>query len=83
MTPTPSFRSSGTLLAPIQQKDGQVEIVVAQVNIIPVTAADEGAMGLVLRAAVGTINDQNETTMGAHEIVQALRDAANHLEAQQ
>ena len=61
----------------LQHKDGRVELVVAQVNIVPVTAADVGNFAVVARAAVGTINDQNDSTMDAFEIVEALRYAAD------
>lgn len=80
---TPSFRSSGTTVSMLTQKDGRVELVVAQVNIVPVTAADAGNMDVVARAAVGMINDQNDRTMDAAEIIEALRYAADQLEAQQ
>src|ERR1022692_303923 len=36
----PELRSSGTTVSILQHKDGRVELVVAQVNIVPVTAAD-------------------------------------------
>jgi len=80
---TPSFRSSGTTVSILQQKDGRVELVVAQVNVVPVTAADVGNFDLVARAAVGTVSDQNDSTMGPAEIIEALRYAADQLEAQQ
>lgn len=78
---TPSFRSSGTTVSMLTHKDGRVELVVAQVNIVPVTAADAGNMDVVARAAVGMINDQNDRTMDAAEIIEALRYAADQLEA--
>ena len=77
---TPSFRSSGTAVSILQPEDGRVELVVAQVNIVPVTAADVGNFDVVARAAVGTISDQNESTMGPAEIVEALRYAADKVE---
>jgi hypothetical protein len=80
---TPSFRSSGTIVQIVQQKDGRYEIVVAQVNIVPVTAADAGNMDVVARAAIGTVNDQNDKTMDDAEIIEALRYAAAKLEEQQ
>jgi hypothetical protein len=42
---------------------------VAQVNIVPVTAADVGNFDVVARAAVGTISDQNDSTMDPAEII--------------
>jgi hypothetical protein len=39
---------------------------------VPVTAADEGNMDLVVKAAVGTLNDYDRT-MDPAEIVQAWR----------
>jgi hypothetical protein len=66
---TPSFRSSGVLVQQVAQKDGRHEIVVVQVNIVPVTTADQGAEQLVARAVIGTINDQNDVTMNRAEIM--------------
>ncbi len=80
---TPSFRSSGTTVSMLTQNDGRVELVVAQVNIVPVTTADVGNFDVVARAAVGTINDQNDSTMDPAEIIEALRYTADQLEAQQ
>ncbi len=80
---TPSFRSSGTTVSMLTQNDGLVELVVAQVNIVPVTTADVGNFDVVARAAVGTINDQNDSTMDPAEIIEALRYTADQLEAQQ
>lgn len=77
---TPSFRSSGTSVSILQQEDGRVELVVTQVNIVPVTAADVGNFDVVARAAVGTISDENESTMDPAEIVEALRYAADKVE---
>jgi serine phosphatase RsbU (regulator of sigma subunit) len=80
---SPSFRSSGTLVSILEQSDGRVELVVAQVNIMPVTAADVGNFDLVSRAAIGTISDENESTMDQAEIIEALRYAADQLEAKE
>lgn len=77
---TPSFRSSGTTVSILQQEDGRVELVVTQVNIVPVTAADVGNFDVVARAAVGTISDENGSTMDPGEIVEALRYAADKVE---
>lgn len=79
----PSFSGSGTTVSILTQKDGRVELVVAQVNIVPVTTADVGNFDVVARAAVGTINDQNDSTMDAAEIIEALRHAADQLEKKQ
>jgi hypothetical protein len=76
------FSSSGTVIAPIQQEDGHWELVVAQVNVVPVTAADEGAMDVVTRAAAGTISAENISTMDRAAIARALRDVADYLESQ-
>ncbi len=78
----PSFRSSGTIVQQVQQADGRHEIIAIQVNVVPVTAADAGNMELVAQAAVGTLN-ACETTMSKAEIIEALRYAADQLEALQ
>jgi hypothetical protein len=79
---TPSFRSSGSVAQVVQQADGRHEIVAVQVNIVPVGPADAGNMDVVMNAALGTFNAY-ETTMSHAEIVEALRYAADQLEAQQ
>ena len=78
-----SFRSSGTNVSILQQADGQVVLVVTQVNIVPVTTADVGNFDLVSRAALGTINDKNEVTMDPAEVIESLRYAADQLEAKE
>jgi hypothetical protein len=81
---SPSFRSSGTTVSMLTQKDGRVGLVVAQVNIVPVTAGNEGMdLDPFVRAAISTVNDQNDRTMDAAEIIEALRYVADKLEAQQ
>jgi hypothetical protein len=40
-------------------------------------------MDVVARAAIGTVNDQNDKTMDDAEIIEALRYAADKLEEQQ
>jgi negative regulator of genetic competence, sporulation and motility len=72
------FRSSGAIAQQVQQRDGRVEIVVIQVNVVPVSGQDD--MDVVARMAVGTV-EQYETTMSKAEIVEALRYAADQLEA--
>jgi hypothetical protein len=79
---TPSFRSSGIVLEHVQQEDGRHEIIVAQVNVVPVSGADAGNMKVVLEMAMGTLNDYDRT-MDITEIISALRYAADRLEAQQ
>lgn len=79
---TPSFRSSGIVMQHVQQTDGRHEIIVAQVNIVPVGPADEGNMDLVVHAAVDTLNAYDRT-MDKVEIIEALRYAADQLEAQE
>ena len=80
---TPSFRSSGTSVSMLTQENGRVELVVAQVNIVPVTSADVGNFDVVARAAIGTINDENVSTMAPAEIIEALRYVADQLEAKE
>ena len=62
--------------------DGRHEIVSVQVNIVPVSPADEGNMDVVAGAAVGLF-DHYTKTMSDAEIIEALRYAADQLEAQQ
>src|SRR5579863_9718937 len=78
---TPVFRSSGIVIQPVQQVDGRHEIVGVQVNIVPVTPADEGKMDMVVRAAMGTFNDY-PTSMTKAEIIDALLYAVDQLKAQ-
>ncbi|HUY49389.1 MAG TPA: hypothetical protein VMV92_27305 [Streptosporangiaceae bacterium] len=69
-----SFRS-GTIAQQVQQADGRVEIVVVQVNIVPVSSEDD--MGIVARTALGSVN-QYDVTMGKHEVAGTLRRAREH-----
>jgi hypothetical protein len=78
----PGFRSSGTIVQQVQQADGRSEVIAIQVNVVPVTAADAGNMELAAQVAVGAL-DAYETTMSKAEIIEALRYAADQLEAQQ
>jgi|HubBroStandDraft_4_1064222.scaffolds.fasta_scaffold661168_2 hypothetical protein len=80
--PTPGFRSSGTLIQDVAQADGRHEIIAVQVNIVPVSSADAGNMDVTVRAAADTFNSY-ETTMSTAEMIEALRYAADQLEAQQ
>jgi hypothetical protein len=75
------FRSSGIIVQDVEQADGRHDVAV-QVNVVPVTAADEGHMDVVVAAAVGTFNEYVRT-MEPAEIVEALRYAADQLEAAQ
>jgi hypothetical protein len=70
---TPSFRNSSVVAQQVQQADGRHEIVAIQVNVVPVSAVDEGSMDVVAGAAIGLFNEN----------VSALRYAADQLEAQQ
>jgi dihydroxyacetone kinase-like predicted kinase len=79
---TPSFRSSGIVVQEVEQAAGRHEIIVAQVNVVPVSSADAGNMKVVLEMAMGTLNDYDRT-MDIAEIIEALRYAADQLEAQQ
>jgi hypothetical protein len=74
----PGFRSSGAIVQQVQQADGRVEIVVIQVNVVPVSGQDD--MDMVARMAVGTV-EPYDVTMSKAEIVSALRYAADQLEA--
>jgi hypothetical protein len=74
----PGFRSSGAVVQQVQQPDGRVELVVIQVNVVPVTGADD--METAARMALGTV-EPYDVTMSTPEIVSALRYAADHLEA--
>jgi hypothetical protein len=69
---TPSFRSSSVIVQQVQQADGRHEIVAIQVNIVPVSATDEGNMDVVASVAIGLFNDYVKTMSDA-EIVSALR----------
>ena len=66
----------------VEQAAGHHEIIVAQVNVVPVSSADAGNMKVVLEMAMGTLNDYDRT-MDVAEIIEALRYAADQLEAQQ
>jgi hypothetical protein len=76
------FSSSGIIVQDVEQADGRHEVVAVQVNVVPVTAADEGNMDVVVSAAIGTLTDYTRT-MDPAEIIEALRYAADQLEAQQ
>ena len=77
---TPSFRSSGSIVQIVQQTDCRYEVVAIQVNVVPVSRADEGLMDVVAQTAVGTLNAYDQT-MSTDEIIEALRYAADQLEA--
>jgi hypothetical protein len=79
---TPSHRSSSVMVQDVQQADGRHEIVGVQVNIVPVSPADEGNMNVVVSATLGLFNDYTQT-MNDAEIIEALRYAADRLEARQ
>jgi len=64
------FRS-GTITQRIQTADGGIEIVVVQVNVVPVGPTDE--MKLVARAAFETVNP-HPMNMGPREIAPAAPD---------
>jgi hypothetical protein len=77
---TPSFRSSGSIVQIVRQPDGRHEVVAIQVNVVPVSPADEGLVDVVAQTAVGTLNAYDRT-MSTDEIIEALRYAADQLEA--
>jgi len=79
---TPSFRSSSAIPQIVQQKDGRWEVIVVQVNVVPVSSADAGNMDVVAHAAVDLFNTY-EKTMSDAEIIEALRYTADQLEARQ
>lgn len=74
-----SFRS-GTVTAHVKAADGSTEIVVAQVNVVPVSREDDGNIKLVVEAALGTAN-QYDVSMDKHEIATYLRHMADQVEA--
>ncbi len=76
--PSPSFRSS-TVVQPVQQPDGRWELIVVQVNIVPVTSEDEANMELASRMALGTVNGYG-ITISNREIVDTLRYIADQVE---
>lgn len=76
---TPGIRSSGVVTGIYQQEDGRAELIGVQVNVLPVSAADDGNMDMVARALVATFNDY-PTTMSKADIIDVLRFAANQLE---
>ena len=76
----PGFRSSGVILLDVIRGNGGQEIVSVQVNTVPVALVDEGNIETVVKAAIRTFKDY-PTTMKKGQIVEALRDAANKLEA--
>jgi hypothetical protein len=73
-----SFRS-GTVTRQVQAADGSTEIVVVQVNVVPVTRQDD--MQIVAGAAIGTVNPY-PITMNNREIASTLREMADAIEAQ-
>jgi hypothetical protein len=70
------FRS-GTITQRVQTADGGIEIVVVQVNVVPVGPTDE--MKLVARAAFETVNP-HPMNMGPREIGHLLRLMADRME---
>jgi hypothetical protein len=70
------FRS-GTITQRIQTADGGIEIVVVQVNVVPVGPVDE--MKLVARAAFETVNP-HPMNMGPREIARLLRLMADRMD---
>ena len=53
-----------------------------QVNTVQVAPGDEGNIETVARTAIGTFKDYSATLKKA-EVIEALRDAANKLEARE
>ena len=70
------FRS-GTITQRVQTADGGIEIVVVQVNVVPVGPTDE--MKLVARAAFETVNP-HPMNMGPREIARLLRLMADRMD---
>jgi energy-coupling factor transporter ATP-binding protein EcfA2 len=70
------FRS-GTITQRVQTADGGIEIVVVQVNVVPVDPTDE--MKLVARAAFETVNP-HPMNMGPREIARLLRLMADRMD---
>ena len=70
------FRS-GTITQRVQTADGGIEIVVVQVNVVPVGPTDE--MKLVARAAFETVNP-HPMNMGPREIARLLRMMADRMD---
>src|SRR5215470_6089343 len=68
---------SGTITQRIQAADGGIEIVVVQVNVVPVGPTDE--MKLVARAAFETVNP-HPMNMGPREIARLLRLMADRMD---
>lgn len=62
----------------VKAADGSTEIVVAQVNVVPVSREDDGNIKLVVEAALGTVYD---VSMDKHEIATYLRHMADQVEA--
>src|SRR4249920_1123636 len=71
-----SFRS-GTITQRVQTADGGIEIVVVQVNVVPVGPMDE--MKLAARAAFNTVNP-HPMNMGPREIAHVLRLMADRMD---
>jgi len=83
-TPSRSWQSaavdgfrSGTITQRVQTADGRIEIVVVQVNVVPVGPTDE--MKLVARAAFETVNP-HPMNMGPREIARLLRLMADRMD---
>jgi hypothetical protein len=71
-----TFRS-GTVTQRVQTADGGIEIVVVQVNVVPVGPTDE--MKVVARAAFETVNP-HPMNMGPREIAYMLRLMADRMD---
>jgi len=71
-----SFRS-GTVTQRVQTADGGIEIVVVQVNVVPVGPMDE--MKVVARTAFETVNP-HPMNMGPREIAHMLRLMADRMD---
>ena len=78
----PGFRSSGVIPLQVVRANGAQEIVSVQVNTVPAVPVEEGNIETVVRTAIGTFK-YYPTTMKKAEIVEALRDAAEKLEARE
>jgi hypothetical protein len=78
----PGFRSSGIIILNVIRANGGQEIVSVQVNTVPVAPVDEGDIETVVRTTIGTFKDY-PTTMKKAQIIEALHDAADKLEARE
>jgi hypothetical protein len=78
----PGFKSSGFIPLQVIRANGAQEIVSVQVNSLPVAPIDVGNIETAVRTAGGTFK-YYPTTMTRAEIIEALRDAAEKLEARE